>query len=200
MERGRPRSFDKDMALESALKVFWRNGYQGSSMTELTAAMGINKPSLYAAFGDKTSLYLQALELYGQRQGAKHRSLLDAQADPRDSVRAYLTSVVNMLTSPKLPGGCFVVNGATDCGSAAMPGEVGEALTAAVADSIAVLRDRFLADRAAGRLPAGIDPEVSSNYFATVTTGLGVMAKAGVSRKKLLEVVEQSLRTFPPNE
>ncbi len=200
MEKGRPRTFDKDEALAKALEIFWRNGYQGSSMADLTEAMGINKPSLYAAFGDKASLYLHALNLYGAQQGAQHKAALDADPDPRKAVRSFLVSVVSMLTSPKLPAGCFVVNGATGCGSVAMPKKIGEALTASVENSVALLRDRFRADCAAGTLPGSVDPAVLSHYFATVMTGLGVMAKVGVSRKKLLQVVEQAVLSIPSSQ
>ncbi|MFY7939282.1 MAG: TetR/AcrR family transcriptional regulator, partial [Burkholderiaceae bacterium] len=106
--------------MEKALVVFWKNGYHASSITELTQAMGINKPSLYAAYGDKEALYLRALALYKERWVARHMQALDTKEDPVEAVLAFLRSVVTMLTDPQLPDGCFVVNGVTGCGSVAM--------------------------------------------------------------------------------
>lgn len=199
MEKGRPRNFDKDEALEKALAVFWRNGYQGSALSELTEAMGINKPSLYGTFGDKASLYLQALELYGAQQGKKHLRALESQEDPRKAVKAFLTSVVGMQTSPKLPGGCFVVNGTTECGSVGMPEIVDKALSKTVALSVLALEQRFKRDCEAGRLPAETSSALA-HYVAALMMGLGVMAKAGTSRKALIEAIDRSLPAIPSSD
>lgn len=193
IERGRPRNFDINKALQSALVVFWQNGYQGSSLADLTEAMGINKPSLYATFGDKSSLYMKALELYGEQQGKRHLAAMAQQSETIPAIRAFLTSVASMLTSPQLPGGCFVVNGATDCGSVAMPNEVAEALSAAVNATVDAFRQRLMQD-ADQEKPLGLrDVKAAADYLGTVMFGMSVMAKTGASKKRLLASVDLAL-------
>ncbi len=130
--RGRPREFAVADALDRALPIFWRDGYDGASVSELAEAMGISKPSLYAAFGDKEGLYLQALSRYGEQQEARRRHVLDAQPDARLAVEAFLLSVVATYTDPALPGGCMVVSGASTCDGAAVPESVKQALCSAL--------------------------------------------------------------------
>jgi len=193
MERGRPRAFDKQAALDAALAVFWKNGYQGASLSDLTSAMGINKPSLYTAFGDKEKLYLQALARYGEVQAARHGAALAAGAGSREALAGFLGSVADMLTEPTLPGGCLVVNCATDRGSRGMPAAVAEALAGAVRESVALLEARLRLDREAGRLAPDRDPATLARFYTTVMTGMGVMARAGASRAELETVVREAL-------
>src|SRR5689334_17227810 len=116
--RGRPRSFDADRALDRALKVFWAKGYEGASMPDLTRAMGINRPSLYAAFGNKESLFKKALERYAAGPACYVRRALE-QPTARAVAEHLLDGAVDMLTNPKNPRGCLAVHGALACGDAA---------------------------------------------------------------------------------
>lgn len=198
VERGRPRIFDKELALEKALEVFWRNGYQGASLAELTEAMGINKPSLYAAFGDKSALYQQVIDLYVRQQGMKHLALLQSIPDTVEAFRAFFTSIVTMLTEPLLPGGCLVVNGTTDCGSVGMPEEAKAMLTSVAAGITEALLVRLDADKKVGNLPKDANPKILANYFSTLMTGLAVLSKSGASREAMMSVVELGLQALKP--
>lgn len=193
VERGRPRNFDINEALQRALVVFWQNGYKGSSLADLTEAMGINKPSLYAAFGDKSKLYIKALELYGEQQSRQHIAAMGQHSETIPAIRAFLTSVANMLTAPRLPGGCFVVNGATDCGSASMPNEVADALGTAVNATVDAFRQRLIHDAARKQTLRLADVNATADYLATVMFGMAVMAKTGAGKKRLLASIALAL-------
>src|SRR5947199_5777311 len=111
MRTGRPRQFDADLALDRALAVFWRRGYEGATLDDLTAAMGINRPSLYAAFGDKERLFRRALERYvSGPAGYVHTAM--SRPTAREAAEALLAGTVALLTDPHHPGGCLVVQGA----------------------------------------------------------------------------------------
>ncbi|MGH8592067.1 MAG: TetR/AcrR family transcriptional regulator, partial [Gammaproteobacteria bacterium] len=117
---GRPRAFDVDKALDRALQVFWRKGYEGTSLPDLTEAMGINRPSLYAAFGNKEALFRKALDRYADGPAAYFREALEAPT-ARAVVERLLLGAVDLLTDPRHPPGCLVVQGALSCGEAAEP-------------------------------------------------------------------------------
>ena len=198
MERGRPRVFDEAEALDAALSVFWRNGYQGASLSELTRAMGISKPSLYAAFGNKETLYLKALQRYRERELARHAEVLVAQTDLKSALRGFLRSVADMLTSPELPGGCMVVTSAVACDISALPHRVvaaiGETVDQAV---IELLRERLRKALRQRRLPQETSVEQLADYFAILMSGMAVMAKLGISSERLFETIEQALCVIP---
>src|SRR5438093_11447325 len=117
---GRPRAFDVDEALDQALKVFWRKGYEGTSLPDLTRAMGINRPSLYAAFGNKEALFRKALDRYNDGPAAYVREALE-EPTARAVVEALLRGAVEQLSSPRHPQGCLMVQGALSCGTTANP-------------------------------------------------------------------------------
>src|ERR1700694_1182397 len=115
---GRPRSFDIDRALDRALQVFWRKGYEGSSLSDLTKAMGINRPSLYAAFGDKGKLFRKVLDRYAEGPASYSSAALEEPAS-RWVVERLLYGSADLLTSPGNPHGCLLVQGALACGNGA---------------------------------------------------------------------------------
>ncbi len=200
MERGRPRNFDPDIALDRALQVFWRDGFQGASLSTLTEAMGINKPSLYATFGDKESLYLSALKRYRECESAHHGQVLDTEPDARRAVEAFLHSCVRSLTDPAKPGGCFVLNGTADCGQVDTPAAIQVALRQALRVSETMIKERLKRASEDGQLPANTDVSALAAYFFTVLSGLGVQAKSGASRVKLFSVVGAVMRGWPEPE
>src|SRR5260370_37340953 len=112
---GRPRGFDADRALDRALAIFWRNGYEGASLPALTKAMGINRPSLYAAFGNKEALFRKAVDRY-ERGAAGYAPRALKQPTARKVIAALLEGIVALLTRPRNPGGCLMVQGALACG------------------------------------------------------------------------------------
>lgn len=198
MERGRPRAFDKETALDAALAVFWRNGYQAASLSELTEAMAISKPSLYAAFGNKEQLYLATLQRYREQQLIKHAEALASEPDLKKALRVFLRSVATMLTSPELPGGCMVVTSAVSCDLRTLPARVVAAISNTVnASSFDLLRERLQQELSHRHLPDGTDVGALADYFTTMMCGMAVLAKVGVSENRLFETIEQALCVIP---
>ncbi len=198
MERGRPRTFDEERALDAALGVFWRSGYQGASLADLTHAMGISKPSLYAAFGNKEHLYLAALERYREQQLTKHVEALAAEPDLKKAIRAFLRSVATMLTAPELPGGCMVVNSATACDISALPQGVVAAISKTVdQSSFSLLRERLREELQHRNLPEHTAIEQLADYFTAIMCGMAVMAKVGVTEQRLFDAIEHALCVLP---
>ena len=195
MRAGRPRAFDLDVALDRALEVFWRKGYEGTSLPDLTGAMGINRPSLYAAFGNKEALFRKAVERY-ERGPASYAYKALKQPTAREVVEALLEGVVALLTRPQNPGGCLMVQGALACGENAK--RVRRELASRRAGGVAALRRRFQRAIDEGDLPASADASVLARFVATVMHGLAVQAASGASRKELLRVKDMFLRIWPP--
>jgi AcrR family transcriptional regulator len=197
MERGRPRQFDDTEALEAAMQVFWRNGFRGASMAELTAAMGINKPSLYAAFGSKEELYLKALEHYGVTRAAAHAEILEADVPLREAMTTFLKTAIQRNCDKTQPGGCYVVNALADCGTESTPELVAEATQAAFRATHALLKTRFQRAKLEGELPGDADIAALAGFFCAVLTGMSVMARNGSGKQALMAVAEHALGSLP---
>jgi len=191
---GRPRAFDVDEALDQALKVFWRKGYEGASLPDLTRAMGINRPSLYAAFGNKEALFRKALDRYDDGPAAYVREALE-EPTARAVVEALLRGAVDLLSCPRNPHGCLMVQGALSCGSTANP--IRRELATRRAAGEAAIRRRFKRAISGGDLPADTDADDLARYVSTVMHGMAVQAAGGASRKALLRVVKMALRAWP---
>ncbi|VAW49675.1 hypothetical protein MNBD_GAMMA03-1725 [hydrothermal vent metagenome] len=196
-ERGRPRSFDIDVALNNVLQVFWKHGFQNTSMNDLVEATGLKKSSLYAAFGDKSSLYLKTLECYLVLLEKNHAQILISEQDGRCAVEAFLRSLAEMLTSPHLPGGCFIVNGTADLGGSRMTEGVEVALRSALKGSELLLKERLLRAQLDKQLPSNINPKELAELFFTLIAGLAMQAKGGASREKLDLVIGHAMRAWP---
>lgn len=192
--RGRPREFDIDQALDLALKVFWQKGYEGASLSELTKAMGINRPSLYAAFGDKETLFRKALERYDTGPAAYGPVAL-AEPTARAVVEKLWRGAVELQTNPSNPQGCLVVQGALSCSEAGDP--IREALKARRAEGEAALKERFEQAKIAGDLPASTDASQLARYAFTIIYGMAVQAASGATRAELHEVVDLALQSWP---
>jgi AcrR family transcriptional regulator len=194
MAVGRPRAFDVDEALDRALRVFWRKGYEGTSLRDLTRAMGINRPSLYAAFGNKEALFRRALDRYSEGPA---RRMSDALGEPSAFavVERLLRSTADALTNPRNPPGCLAVHGALSCSQAAEP--IRKELIERRAASEAAIRERFERARSEGDLPADADPADLARYLATVIQGMAVQAAGGASRDELRRIAETALRAWP---
>jgi AcrR family transcriptional regulator len=191
---GRPRAFDADRALEAALRVFWRMGYEGASLPQLTKAMGINRPSMYAAFGNKEELFRKVVDRYSS--GAC-RHIQEALGEPtaRAAADALLRGTAEQLSDSKHPAGCLLVQGALACGADASC--VRKELAARRAMGEAAIRKRFERAAKQGDLPRRADPAKLARYIATVQQGMSVQAAGGASRKQLLQVAETAMRAWP---
>ena len=196
-ERGRPRTFDTDDALERALEVFWKHGFQDASLRELTQATGLSKPSLYAAFGDKEALYLKALERYVKLLIERHAALLNDEPDGRRAVHGFLHSLARMLADPALPGGCFIINGTADCGGSTIPATVEQALRVAFQGSETMLFERLLRAQRDVQLPADASAAALAALFGSLIAGLAVLAKSGAAESKLKTVIDTAMQVWP---
>ena len=194
MPKGRPREFDVDEALDRALRVFWRRGYEGATLPDLTRAMGINRPSLYAAFGCKEELFRKTLDRYVEGPAAYVREALN-EPTARAVAERLLGGTIDLLTDRRNPRGCLVVQGALACGETAE--SVRRELGARRVAGEVGLRQRFERARADGDLPAETDPADLARYVVTVMWGMAVQAAGGASREDLRRVAELALRAWP---
>ncbi len=190
--RGRPRSFDREAALVSAMEVFWKKGFEGASLADLTGAMGINPPSLYAAFGDKEDLFLEAADHYMQRRSASCPYVEEATA--KAAIGKLLTYMAHDFTSPDHPRGCLMMLAAATTGSAP---KLQAALARKRTDARARMRARIERGLKEGDVPPGTDAAGLSDFYATIMTGLSMQARDGASRKSLLATVERAMSLFP---
>jgi AcrR family transcriptional regulator len=192
--KGRPREFDVDEALDRALRVFWRRGYEGATLPDLTAAMGINRPSLYAAFGSKEELFRKALDRYVEGPAAFVREALN-EPTARAVAEQLLGGTIDLVTDRRNPRGCLIVQGALACGETAESVRQ-EVAARRVAGEVAV-RQRFERARADCDLPAEADAADLARYVVTVMRGMAVQAAGGASREDLRRVAELALRAWP---
>lgn len=195
MNMGRPRSFDLDQALDRALLIFWRVGYEGASLNDLTEAMGINPPSLYAAFGSKEGLFRQALDRYMEKRSEFLRQAF-ARPTAREVAAYLLSGTANLQTVKNRPRGCLLVQGALACKDAAEP--IRNELAQRRAAGEAALADRFRQAIDAGDLTAAQDPGCLASYIMTVMQGMAVKAAGGASGAELQQIVDLALAVFPP--
>jgi AcrR family transcriptional regulator len=192
--RGRPREFDAETALDRALEVFWRKGYEGASLSELTEKMGISRPSLYAAFGNKEELFRKALDRYTKGPAAYNRDVLN-EPTARGVAERLLKKTAEYLTDPCHPPGCLGVQGALSCSEAAE--SIKKELCGRRAAMEAALKERFERAKQEGDLEPGASPADLALYLATVTQGMSVQAAGGATRDALLKVAAMSLRGWP---
>ena len=193
--RGRPLSFDRDAALETAMHVFWERGYEAASISDLTSAMGITPPSLYTAFGDKEQLFLEAIERYALGYGSAGARALIEEPSARGAIERWLTEAANELTQPCHPKGCMVVMAATNCSAAAE--RVQDALLLRRTEAIASVGRRIQGGIDGGELPADTDAKNLANFYATIYQGMSMQAKDGATHESLMSTVRQAMRSWP---
>jgi AcrR family transcriptional regulator len=191
---GRPRGFDVDQALDAALCVFWRKGYEAASYTDLTQATGVERPALYSAFGNKEALFLRALERYYQHYLAFFPAALE-QPTSREVAAHILRGAVELNTRFPDRTGCLGIHGALAGSDDAEP--VRRALVDARATGEASLRERLERAQQEGDLPETANCAALAAYVCAVLHGIAVQAKAGFPRDVLEAVVEQALSTWP---
>jgi AcrR family transcriptional regulator len=191
---GRPRAFDKDQALDQALHVFWEKGYEGTSIADLTAVMGINPPSLYAAFGNKEALFKKALERYEAKRDA---FFAEAFAAPtaREAMTRLLEGTAELLSDKRTPQGCLMVQGAL-CGGDACESVKQDLASRRQAGEV-LIRERLKRAKREDDLPEDADPAALASYVATVMQGMAVQAAGGATAKQLREIARLALRAWP---
>lgn len=191
---GRPRAFDMEKALQKALEVFWRKGYEGASLPDLCEAMGINKPSLYAAFGNKEQLFLKAIELYENRPCAFFYPALE-KASSYEVVKHMLCGAATTTADPDNPPGCVIVQGALACSESAA--FVKEALIIKRRAGEMALCERLQRAKDEGDLPVDSDPAALARYIGAVLQGMAIQATSGANCAELKQVAETVLSAWP---
>lgn len=191
---GRPLSFHRDAALEEAMLTFWRHGYETTSIVDLTTAMGVTAPSLYAAFGDKKRLFLEAARRYAGDPEATAQAINGAP-NAYDAAHTMLTSAAVAYTGDLTPRGCLLAS-ATASGSAASC-DVQNTITDIRNSITACLEARIKRDVASGALPHATDPSALAGLVMAIAQGMSVLARDGASRDSLLAIVDTALVAWP---
>ncbi|SAK54516.1 TetR family transcriptional regulator [Caballeronia arationis] len=193
--RGRPRAFDRDAALRCAMEVFWEKGFDGTSMSDLADAMGINSPSLYAAFGGKEDLFREALGLYGSAEGAIARRALEENAGGREAIAAMFRRNIELFTRPGRARGCMLILGTIRVGAEH------EALRAMLRKGrlglTSMIRKRLLKAVEDGQLAPSVDTESLAALCVTVLCGISVQAHDGASRASLISAIDAFVASLP---
>lgn len=191
---GRPLSFDRDVALVAAMHLFWRHGYEATSVAELTRTMGITPPSLYAAFGDKRRLFLEAVHRYLGGAGAVTRSI-EGAVTAREAAHDLLVAAVMGDTGADTPPGCLLASSIVT--SSAEAADIREALAEIRRDIETALRRRIEKDIRLGLLPEGTDAEMLAGHVFAVVQGMSTLAKDGAGRKKLMRIADAAMACWP---
>jgi AcrR family transcriptional regulator len=191
----RQRAFDRDAALDSALRAFWRHGYEATSIAELTAVMGIRPPSLYAAFGDKRRLFEEAVRRYQETYGAFTARALAEEPTGRQAIERVLREAAAEYASTEHPTGCLIISAAVNCGPESA--EVEELLRGFRQEAKAALRRRIDDDLAAGRLAPGTETGGLATFYASVIQGMSTQSRDGASHADLLRVAELAMIAYP---
>ena len=193
--RGRPRTFDRTRALEAALIIFWRQGYEASSITQLTKAMKITAPSLYAAFGSKEQLYRDVLDLYVSTHGDFVVRGLAAQGIARDVFVHLLNEAAIQFSRPGWPSGCLVANGALRCAQDNLAvREVTAMLRHAAQDAVRQRIDQAIIDH---EVEPDIDSAGLAAFYASIVQGMSVQAVDGATREQLMKIGEFAMAAWP---
>ncbi|HEY8119461.1 MAG TPA: TetR/AcrR family transcriptional regulator [Methylophilaceae bacterium] len=195
--RGRPRAFDHEEALGKALNVFWTRGYEGASMAELTDALGINRPSLYAAFGNKEELFRKALAKYLAGPVSYAEATMH-EPTARKAVEKFLRKSAELLTNPNNPRGCMIVQGALSCGQGSEL--IQRELITYRKNYEDRLKQRFELAQKQGDLPGDSNAADLAKYIATIHQGMSVQATSGASYEELIAVVNTVLDNLPENQ
>lgn len=192
-KKGRPSKFDRQQVLQQAMLCFWQHGYEGTSISSLTEAMGINAPSLYASFGDKKQLFLQAVELY-LSLGAPDAEGLE-RLSAKAQVYQLLSKLVVLYTGENTPAGCFVGTSALSVSAGAE--DIQTAMAQIRQHSQAQLQAEIQQDISTGLLPANTDAQALADFTMATMQGISTLARDGATRARLQSVVELAMLAWP---
>jgi len=192
--RGRPRVFDMDEALDKALEIFWKRGYEGASIAELTETLGINKPSLYAAFGNKEELFNKTLSRYVAGPVAFIQEAIN-QPTAYEVAQSFLTKAVEFFTDTKHPKGCLIVQAALSVSADSLL--VQDLLTKYRYSYEQQLAKRFEKAKEEGDLPTDANAETLAKFLSTLHQGMSVQVTSGASKEELMQIVEFALESWP---
>ena len=193
--RGRPRQFERSAALQTALRLFWARGYEGTSIADLVAAMKITPPSLYAAFGSKEKLYRECVALYLSGPGGLSAAAVNEEPTARAAVARILSESAQAFASKAHPPGCMVASGALACAPEhrAVAGYVAKLRLAATA----ALAQRLSQAQALSELPPGTRPDALARFFGAVVQGMSVQAQDGASAAALTQIAQVAMSVWP---
>ena len=191
---GRPLSFNRDEVLKKAMLTFWRHGYESTSISDLTAAMGVTAPSIYSAFGDKKKLFLEAMRLYAGSLGDFEQALNDAPT-ARQAVSRLLMSVAEAFTGEDTPRGCLLASATASVSDNAL--DVQAAVSEVRRDIIDCLTKRIFQDIADGHLPQNTQAGSLSALVVAVIQGMSVLARDGLERENLKAVASVAMEAWP---
>ncbi|OIR02799.1 HTH-type transcriptional repressor ComR [mine drainage metagenome] len=191
--RGRPPAFNRDEALENAMQIFWEHGYEGTSMSELMEAMDMNKPSIYAAFGNKEELFRKALQKYLSGPSA---FVKDAVSEPtaRQVVKVLLTKAVELMTAQSTPRGCMIVQGALSCGAESKL--IQQELISYRSSFEESLKERFELAKTNSDLPKDANTATLAKYVAIIHQGISVQATSGATKEDLMAVIDIVMKNW----
>ena len=187
-QRGRPRGFDREEALRSAMEVFWSQGYDNASLADLTRAMGINAPSLYATFGGKETLFQEAVKLYVRTEGSGIWEQVETAPTARAAIKHVLHATAEAFTRGATPRGCMIVLAAPQIQGANH--QVCDALKTYRQANGCLLERRLKRAVEEGELPASTNCRAIANYYVTLQHGMSIQARDGASRETLLAVAD----------
>ena len=193
-KKGRPLSFDREAALHKAMLLFWRHGYEATSLSDLTAAMGVTAPSIYTAFGDKKRLFLEAVDRYLSGP-VTSGSIIEAAGTAEEAARGLLRAAALGFTSSDTPPGCLLASSAISCSAEAA--DVQSGLAAIRRRIEAGLHDKIVQAMEAGELAADADADAVAGHIMAVIQGMSTLARDGAPRDKLMRVAATAMLAWP---
>ena len=195
--RGRPRSFDDETTLNCVLDVFWKQGFLGTSLVDLCTATGLNKPSLYGAFGNKEALFLTALDRYNQLYVAPPIRAMEEEPEAKAALRGYLRAAIRRMARPDLPAGCLLMTNMAATGSDDLPEGVAAEMKSLASASRRAVEGRIARAVAEGQFPKTADARAFGDFIEATLFGIASMAQAGTPTEALDRVVDMAMQAWP---
>jgi AcrR family transcriptional regulator len=195
-KKGRPLSFDREDGLHKAMLLFWRHGYEATSLNDLTSALGVKPSSIYTVFGDKKRLFLEAVSRYLSGPITSN-SIISEASNAREAAMGMLNAAAHGFTGEDTPAGCLLASSAISCSHSAS--DVKEELAAIRRGIEEQLRQKVLASIASGSMPGHTDADALAGLTMAVIQGMSTLARDGASREKLLQVVDSAMKAWPQN-